>query len=888
MNMKKAVRKIVALGAGATFLGATMAGAMAATTLAEYPAPFVKDGKFMGKIIVGANAATSDVLGAIDIAASLQEASSTDVDTGTGGTTTTLLGDAVSVSKSNDLLELNESIGDVRESLTEIDLAALRGGSLSTDQGTTDYTQYLRFERSTAPLLTSPRVIYAANDASDKEVGDWLFVDTDGDAGTAADAFFEYEIVFADGLESDIQQIGSTGTYDLRDIENEVVNVFGSDFVIVDTSFVQGELVTINLLGGDVVDTLREGETKTYTIDGQDYEVTAVFISDATTPSVKFSVNSQLTDELEESDTDKLQGGLEIGVQDILTNQRDGIVEFYLGANKIELKDNSSDTSFNSGSGAGVTIQTENIEEGLVQISGAYTSGAGVTSAKYEITSIKYRLVADANEDIFVPPGHGVREYLDEPEGMLNPLWDLRYEGLIDTTSTPIIIDGSDEQYELTVTNIQNQIYNIELYGTPSGSSEDIRAGSASNTADESLIWVEPIDAYATTGSSNLTNASLGTVTNVVNVYKDDYFVVSDIGVASTATTGFDKNAVSNVLHYDSIDTSDRKLTFTDEAGGTVTTTYDSYTTGAGNVIGTGTLRVAGNDYLLYVSNQTTDYPLAIDLNGDGDIDGDFAHFTVKGGGVLVLGNETDRIGRVGGAGSTASQVTMTLYSLTSEFDEAPAANEALSWEIGASAGDVTLTDPTTNMPADGGGDTAFLTSPDDNDEHKFGATLYGVLVDVYDPDSSNAPSELTMDYPMEQRGAQVFVTAGAVESSKSTTGDGKAKKINPIGIGLATLDKDAPAIGSTPMLVVGVPCANTVAAELMGNPVDCLTGFQTGKAMIKLYADKNALLVAGMDAVDTQGASYVLADYGQYDLTGTEVEVTVTSLDDIRVTPMG
>ncbi|MFH1590201.1 MAG: S-layer protein, partial [archaeon] len=67
MNVRKAIKKIVALGAGLTMIGATILGATA--DLGDYPAPFIQNGVYSGKIVVGAAAATSDVLGAIDIAA---------------------------------------------------------------------------------------------------------------------------------------------------------------------------------------------------------------------------------------------------------------------------------------------------------------------------------------------------------------------------------------------------------------------------------------------------------------------------------------------------------------------------------------------------------------------------------------------------------------------------------------------------------------------------------------------------------------------------------------------------------------------------------------------------------------------------------------------------
>ena len=71
MEVKKAIRKVVAVAAGATMMGATLFSALAAD-LNMYPEPFVKNGEFNGFIVVGDNAAAEDVVGAVDIGASLQ------------------------------------------------------------------------------------------------------------------------------------------------------------------------------------------------------------------------------------------------------------------------------------------------------------------------------------------------------------------------------------------------------------------------------------------------------------------------------------------------------------------------------------------------------------------------------------------------------------------------------------------------------------------------------------------------------------------------------------------------------------------------------------------------------------------------------------------------
>ena len=76
MNVKKAIKRIAALAAGTTMVTATIMGAMA-YDLSDYPAPFVEDGMFGGKLVIGQTAKVTDVIGAIDIAASLQAAAKT-------------------------------------------------------------------------------------------------------------------------------------------------------------------------------------------------------------------------------------------------------------------------------------------------------------------------------------------------------------------------------------------------------------------------------------------------------------------------------------------------------------------------------------------------------------------------------------------------------------------------------------------------------------------------------------------------------------------------------------------------------------------------------------------------------------------------------------------
>jgi hypothetical protein len=167
----------------------------------------------------------------------------------------------------------------------------------------------------------------------------------------------------------------------------------------------------------------------------------------------------------------------------------------------------------------------------------------------------------------------------------------------------------------------------------------------------------------------------------------------------------------------------------------------------------------------------------------------------------------------------------------------------------------------------------------------------HGVKIGDPDSDFQKSDGELELWFPGDIDDFRAnIVVAGGTGVTTTTESDTGTYSINTIGVGLGMLDRNAEGLlgSSTPLIVVGGPCANTVAMELMGNPVDCAEGFEQGKAKIKLYTTQNAILVAGYSAQDTLGASYVLANYDDYTLTGNEVEVVVPSLTSIEVNTVG
>ena len=140
---------------------------------------------------------------------------------------------------------------------------------------------------------------------------------------------------------------------------------------------------------------------------------------------------------------------------------------------------------------------------------------------------------------------------------------------------------------------------------------------------------------------------------------------------------------------------------------------------------------------------------------------------------------------------------------------------------------------------------------------------------------------------------ADVLIIVGKAAKAEDVVGaiDIIVMLQNEIGnekLNIARLDSEVEKLSAQNTIIIGGPCANSAAAKLLGYPKNCIKGFEAGKGVIKLYGFENgniALLVAGAVALDTRRATYVLANYNDFDLNGTERVVTRISLKETTVT---
>ncbi|MGB9675481.1 MAG: hypothetical protein ACPLYW_02750, partial [Candidatus Nanoarchaeia archaeon] len=269
IKTKKVIGKIAAIGTG--LLMAVMP--VAAATLADYPAPFVKDGQWNAVIVVGKDAAPSDVIGSTNIAATLAQSAVT-------VTEPTITG---AVKKDVPLTDtLNSAFG---EKIDNTDIDALQDTSIAFADETYDVHEELLLDTNTPAIYIS-----AENDA-DFGKDPVIAVKSGG---------VEYKYVFDEAISTapssdeplEITFLGKTMTITSADATNDKITVqMGADYYMTynDTVTVAGKTVKLVNVGSNSAIVKVGSEQKiiskgsTAKVGGLRIKVKDVFYSD--TPS---------------------------------------------------------------------------------------------------------------------------------------------------------------------------------------------------------------------------------------------------------------------------------------------------------------------------------------------------------------------------------------------------------------------------------------------------------------------------------------------------------------------------------------------------------------------------------------------------------------------------
>lgn len=293
-----------------------------------------------------------------------------------------------------------------------------------------------------------------------------------------------------------------------------------------------------------------------------------------------------------------------------------------------------------------------------------------------------------------------------------------------DVGSTPIKISArADDEYWLEFTNRQGNYYNIPL-------AEVSQSGKLRMGRDETkdLIFEEP-NRFNDKLNGGFTSGDPGPW---FPIKKKDTFVLSN------RMDGENKPVVrygfTHVMEYESIDTTTQVLTFEDLALGPKETKY----TLRNDKIGEFALVVGGTNYKGYVLLQP-DYPLAVDLDGEGGISGSSVQIITKGEGIITLHHPD----------TNPQNFQLDITTPVENFNEPRNDPEIITVIIAkrpdknqVSISQVNYLDPIALAPT---------LAPVANDHLKT-TTYYGVQIDEYKPVGQSIPEELTLDYPMSNQ----------------------------------------------------------------------------------------------------------------------------------------
>lgn len=867
MKLIKTVKKIMALGTGAAMIGATLSAGAFAADLSSYPAPFVKDGKFNGVIVVGDAANAADVLGSVDVATSLQYAARVKkaVKTQAGGSVS-VSGEAWRVGTSSKKLEMSElgtqqkeAFRNITTFITDDELPTLLAdGTFRDSKGDFDYHQYLYFDNVNS-WTNDPVSLSVVNTESDDDVtADFLYV-KDGEQ------IARYSLEFTSSAESDVTDsagtVSSTGTF-LWDFEGKDIVMLGKTFSIVKArKSSSGTGLQLTLMGGATRDTLNEGESKTYTVNGKDYDVSLSFVgaSDA-----KFTINGELTDSLTEGNTYTLSDKSLVGVKDISVQDFAGgirKVEFFLGADKVVVED--TDIT-NTVSDTAIKIGDDTLDD-----TEAIITGSNSTSNLYKVDTIQLNISAD--DDVFVPAGGKLSSHLESP-GVLLSSWDIEYQGMetVPTETIKLNPSGSDK-YQLQFVDGDGNSVTLPLLYSSGGT--NLKFGD-----DDDDLWL----------------AESGNVT----ISKDDYFVVSDTsqnqGARSTYAFRY-KGAPKNTTSGDKVIKFDKLGQGTIERP--ITTPFANHTNADDTSANSfANIQAGGATFRIWAAAAPTsdDFNIRVDLNGDGVLPvtattNEVINITTKSGAQVSIQHKSEgtlaSAFDIGGtlANSTHGVVVSVQTPDADDYDNLAPSN--LEFNLTAASGEVGASETTNTANHN-------YKSPEGESTLNYAYTSMGAYVTWENP--TNDPDVVTIAYPTVQRLPLVYVSAPGAEISQgeaTESGDIVYYETTPIAVGSAQLASEVTNVAGQNVIAVGGPCANTVAAELMGNPANCADGFTAGKGMVKLVEHANGnvgMVVAGYSAMDTRRAARVLANYASWQdagkLAGMEVEVSGTSFTDISV----
>jgi hypothetical protein len=780
MNVKKAIKRIAALAAGTTMVTATIMGAMA-YDLGDYPMPYIKDGVFNGNLVIGKTADVTDVIGAIDIAASLQAAAKTPVSVD-GSTSTVSVTGGVAIKSSSEDFNFGDKLNDFNGGEYDSDdfPTLLADGTIEDDDGTEyDYEQTID--------VGDAELMYGQNDDYGDEPVFYL------DLAGASDPYLTFNVEMLD-------------TLDVTALKNsESIDMFGKTYTFDPNHDADGDLT---LYGSDTTVVVNQGAPVTVDVNGQEYTIEVLGgNTGASSAIIRVTGDSTSTKTLVAGDS-RTMAGLDLFVDDVFISDigEDTIsVNIFVGSEKLVIPASAVD---NATSYQEITIGTEdntNIDAWVE--TGADQDLTDVEGIHFRVDPTDFTDPTIDDDWNWLTMGN---EFTDDLFG-----FSIAFEGMsptLDSNSRQMTeLTRKGDAYNLVFTNNDGDEYDFELVYAPTDST--LAFGSDGDFLGEAV----------TAGD---------------DIAEDQYFILE-----STDTKVGEKTTYIYEVRDTNVD-----------APATVTL----------RDIGSGTTK----EYRVDDEIADTGVKVATIADGTFTLDDDTVQEIVTKEGMVVTWSYAANL-----TAANATDTTISFAEDAEDLDEASASTLSVMVEPDA-------TDDIVLATATG----TYHEASDTDGNNRYGISDYGTW---FNEERDNNGDYMKVYYSGTETDYNVFLNGpDAVVVTSGASSDGTAYNVNEFVVGqIAVYDSDAMSLlGKKPLIVVGGPCVNTVAMDLMGNPEVCWEGFTEGKAIIKSFSAEQAILVAGYSGEDTTGAARVLADYKKYDLTGDEVEVIVTDLNNLEV----
>ncbi len=834
MKLQNAIKKVAALSTGAAMLGASVLGAVA-YDLSNYPEPFVKNGQFNGVLVVGEKAATSDVIGVTDIAMSLQASAVVEETVAVEGQTTqTVVEGGAEVAAGGDGVLLGQQMSALKPSFTEDDLDLLKPTVMEDNDGNTYDVEY--------KVTTPNAAITFGSDIYDLTSPEFYVDFTGGET-------WDFEIKIPEGVNVD-------------DMRGESIEILGEEYTFGEGDEVNqsAKLVTLYKAGVDKTFNQEDGEV---TVQVGDREVRVEILgglSDDRTAVISINGESQTVEE----GRSYTLGGERVYVKDVqLLNipTPHAAVRLFLGAEKIILEDGKS---------VKMGADEETVDGTTVHFS---TSGSLTTAIKvtYEPNAHDPEVEGVLMGESYVDPVfHGLK-------------WDF-------TSMTPALDSDAREEIELypsstdklslKFTSYAGDDYNLVVFRAADSQTE-LRYGSraaekylvennwdgdASGAVDSLALAEDNRFILVTPGNPSGEYARVLEIVNIDNTSSPKLVTVRDVATGN-----------------------ERDVTLSDTADETATLGFDGDVTLSETGFEAGTFSYDGYDYgfVLIEPSDSANVSEAMVVLTNPDYSAVMAagdYLVSKQGAKIIFPTGTYNLD----ATTTNDDPIFQLEEDTDYTEATPATGIAGTWTFAVNYDNTrtgneirvsSVTVPNANTKQD---------QAEDSDVVEY-MSQYGTYV-KYDTADSGYDVKI---YFYGKDTTQYHVFLAPVSAGTTTTGgEGSVvtEKVQRINVGAAKLDSEVQdLVGQENMIVVGGPCANSVAAELMGNPEQCTAGFEEGKAMIKAFDHDSgavSILVAGYSAQDTRLASQVLANYEDYrdQLKGSEVIVEGTSINNVVI----